>query len=68
MQFNGMNRIKKLRRYGSCDNFVYSECFSHNNNDNKRNLKLNMNKEVEKNHDEMNKFEYPALNNYFHDD
>ena len=68
MQFNGMNRFKRLRRYGSCDDFVYSECFSHINNVNKRNLKLNMKKESEKNYDEMNKLEYPALKNYFHKD
>ena len=66
MQFNGMNRFKKLRRYDSSDNLIYSECFSNKNNNN-INLKLNMDKEAEKNHDEINKNQYPVLNNYFHE-
>ena len=66
MQFNGMNRFKKLRRYDSSDNLIYSECFSNKNNNN-INLKLNMDKEAEKNHDEINKNQYPVLNSYFHE-
>ena len=66
MQFNGMNRFKRLRHYDSSDNLIYSECFSNKNNNN-INLKLNMDKEAEKNHDEINKNQFPVLNNYFHD-
>ena len=65
MQFNGMNRLKRLKRYGSSENMVNSECISNNNNF--RNLKLNMDKESEKNYDGLNKYQYPVLNNYFND-
>ena len=54
-----------LKRYGSSENMVNSECISNNNNF--RNLKLNMDKESEKNYDGLNKYQYPVLNNYFND-
>jgi hypothetical protein len=63
MQFNGMNRIRKLNRFGSAEN-VYSN-FERNNSNN--NLKKGE-KEYEKNIEGENSLEYPLLKNYFHED
>ena len=65
MQFNGMNRCNRLNRYGSSENLTNYRY----DNDKKsfRNLNLNMDREMEKNEDELDKIQYPALKNYFHD-
>ena len=65
MQFNGMNRLNKLNRYGSTENL--SKYRYNNDNRSFRNLNLNMDKEMEKNEDDMFNWQFPALNNYFHD-
>ena len=62
MQFNGMNRFNKLNRYGSSENLSnirYDKISFGKSNS-------NMNKEVEKNEDDLEQYQYPALNNYFH--
>jgi hypothetical protein len=62
MQFNGMNRLNKLNRYGSTENL-------NNNRYNSelksfRNLNINnIDREMEKNVEDL---EYPLLKNYFH--
>ena len=67
MQFNGMNRLNKLNRYGSTENL--------NNNNNRYNSELksfrnlninNIDREMEKNDDDLDRMEYPLLKNYFH--
>ena len=65
MQFNGMNRFNKLNRYGSTENI--SKYRYNNDKRSFRNLNLNMDKEMEKNEDDMFNWQFPALNNYFHD-
>ena len=65
MQFNGMNRQNKLNRYGSYENL--SNLKQDSDKKNFRNLHLNMDKEMEKNGDELDKLQYPALKNYFYD-
>ena len=65
MQFNGMNRFNKLNRYGSTENL--SKYRYNNDKRSFRNLNLNMDKEMEKNEDDMFNWQFPALNNYFHD-
>ena len=66
MQFNGMNRLNKLNRYGSTENL---------NNNNRYNSELksfrnlninNIDREMEKNDDDLDRMEYPLLKNYFH--
>ena len=62
MQFNGMNRLNKINRYGSSENlnnYRYdSELRSFRN--------LNFDREMEKNDIDFDRIQYPALKNYFH--
>ena len=63
MQFNGMNRLHKLRRCGSgakLSNYRYD-------NDFKSFRSLNIGREIEKNGDDLERIQYHALRNYFHD-
>ena len=62
MQFNGMNRFNKLNRYGSSENlrnYAFDKTSFRKSN-------LFMDKEMEKNDDNLEEYQYPALNNYFH--
>ena len=63
MQFNGMNRIRKLNRFGSAEN-IYS---NYDRNYSNNNLKKGE-REYEKNIEGENSLEYPLLKNYFHED
>ena len=63
LQFNGLNRPRKLIRYGSNENLNNKE----NKKRNFRTIKINMNRENEKNNlDDNDKWIYPSLNQYFH--
>ena len=64
MKFNGMN-INKLNRYGSSQNFKSD--LGYENIPSFRNTYLNIDKEMEKNEEELDRIRYPALSNYFHD-
>ena len=65
MKFNGMNNINKLNRYGSSQNFKSD--LGYENIPSFRNTYLNIDKEMEKNEEELDRIRYPALSNYFHD-
>ena len=63
MQFNGMNRLHKLKRCGSgakLSNYRYDNVF-------KSFRSLNIGREMEKNGDDLERIQYHALRNYFHD-
>ena len=63
MQFNGMNRLHKLKRCGSgakLSNYRYDNVFKSFRN-------LNIGREMEKNGDDLERIQYHALRNYFHD-
>ena len=62
MQFNGLNRFKKLNRYGSSEN-IFSE--SENKMGNFR-IGKNINyRENEKNRDDFDRWQFSALSQYF---
>ena len=65
MQFNGMNRLQRIKRYGSIDNYI-------KNNNNSRNDNKHIFNEgrlfEKKEEDIFNNSEYPVLKNYFHGD
>ena len=66
LQFNGLNnRLNKLNRYGSNENL--NSIMNDNDKKGYRNLKLNMDREIEKNGDGNERRKYPVLNNYFHE-
>ncbi len=66
LQFNGLNnRLNKLNRYGSNENF--NSIMNDNDRKGYKNLKLNMDREIEKNGDGNERRKYPVLNNYFHE-
>ena len=67
LQFNELNRTNKLNRYGSFENLTNSKFENLNR---KRNfgtlkLKLNMDKEIEKNREDGDNFQYQTLKQYF---
>ena len=65
MQFNGMNRLNKLNRNGSSENL---NNYRYDNEIKRfRNLNLNIDREMEKNEDDLDRMQYPALKNYFYD-
>ena len=63
MQFNGMNRLHKLKR---CDSGSILSNYRYNN-DVKSFRSLNFGREIEKNGDDLERIQYHALRNYFND-
>ena len=64
LQFNGLNRPSKLIRYGSSENLTNTRYENDNKPRNFRLLKLNMDKDIEKNREEDN-LKYQTLKHYF---
>jgi hypothetical protein len=64
LQFNGLNRPSRLIRYGSSENFTNTRYENDNKPRNFRVLKLNVDKDIEKNRDDDN-LKYQTLKHYF---
>ena len=64
LQFNGLNRPSRLIRYGSSENFTNTRYENDNKPRNFRVLKLNVDKDIEKNRDDDN-LKYQTLKYYF---
>ena len=65
LQFNGLNRNNKLNRYGSSENLTNYKNENENIKINFRGLKLIMDKEIEKNREDDDIFQYQTLKQYF---
>ena len=64
LQFNGLNRPSKLIRYGSKENLTNSRYENDNKPRNFRALKLNVDRDIEKNREDDN-LKYQTLKHYF---